>query len=207
MSNIGRRPLRGYLQLLDGPPLGPAAPNVPRAFVFSYNPTEVTHIFLYDNSALSAPAHGGPVPISLRLPCELFFLSVEMDVTDQLEDPNTNWSEANYGLFPRFAKLQWMAKPQTSATGQVEMPAFAFSWGSNRVAPVRLLNVKITEEAFDPMLNPIRAKVEMWLKVLEKDEVKTGTQASHIWGIYDNQQLLLADKYLPEVTGIPGIPK
>ena len=38
-------------------------------------------------------------------------------------------------------------------------------WG-NRIAPVRITSVEITEDAFDPQLNPIRAKVTLSLRVL-----------------------------------------
>jgi hypothetical protein len=37
-----------------------------------------------------------------------------------------------------------------------------FVWSSSRVIPVRLTEFSITEEAFDPNLNPIRAKVSRW---------------------------------------------
>ena len=200
MSNIGRRPLRGYLQLLDAPK-SITYPDVPTAFEFLYNPTELVHMMLYESSGLSAPSNGSPFPVLGKLPCELFFLSVEMDVTDQLEHPQNNYVDATYGLLPRLAKLQIMAKPKTSTTGHVDMPALAFNWGPNRVVPVRLLNVEVTEEAFDPTLNPIRAKVDMWLRVLEKDELKFGTEAYQTWCNYDLKQATLSDKYLPQASG------
>jgi hypothetical protein len=201
MSNIGRRPLRGYLQVLDHPK-SITYPDVPFAFEFLYNPTELVHMMLYEASGLPASANGSPFPVIGRLPCELFFLSVEMDITDQLERPQSNYADVHCGLLPRLAKLQLMAKPKTSTTGHVDMPVMAFSWGPNRVVPVRLLNVKVTEEAFDPTLNPIRAKVDMWLRVLEKDELKSGTEAYQIWCNYDMKLATLSDQYLPQAHGV-----
>jgi hypothetical protein len=47
-----------------------------------------------------------------------------------------------------------------------EAPLTLFVWGEKRVLPVRLTSFSITEEAYDPALNPIRAKVELSLQVL-----------------------------------------
>jgi hypothetical protein len=47
-----------------------------------------------------------------------------------------------------------------------EAPLTVFVWGSKRVVPVRLTDLSITEEAFDPNLNPIRAKASLSLRVL-----------------------------------------
>ena len=47
-----------------------------------------------------------------------------------------------------------------------EAPLTLFAWGPKRVLPVRLTEISIAEEAFDPSLNPIRAKVTLALRVL-----------------------------------------
>ena len=39
-------------------------------------------------------------------------------------------------------------------------------WGAKRVLPVRLTDCSITEEMFDPALNPIQAKASLGLRVL-----------------------------------------
>ena len=52
-----------------------------------------------------------------------------------------------------------------------EAPLTLFAWGPKRVLPVRLTDLTITEEAFDPGLNPIRAKVGLSLKVLSYDDL------------------------------------
>ena len=48
----------------------------------------------------------------------------------------------------------------------MEGPFILFVWGPQRVLPVRLTSLSITEEAYDPLLNPIRAKAELSLSVL-----------------------------------------
>ncbi len=46
-----------------------------------------------------------------------------------------------------------------------------FVWSKNRVVPVRVTEFSVTEEAFDPSLNPIRAKVSLGLRVLSTDDL------------------------------------
>ena len=45
-----------------------------------------------------------------------------------------------------------------------------FVWSRNRIVPVRVTSFSITEEAFDPSLNPIRAKVSLGMRVLTVDD-------------------------------------
>ena len=45
-------------------------------------------------------------------------------------------------------------------------PLAILVWGIKRVLPVRLAGFSITEEMFDPNLNPIHAKVSLDLNVL-----------------------------------------
>ena len=52
-----------------------------------------------------------------------------------------------------------------------EAPLVLFIWSRNRIAPVRVTEFSVTEEAFDPALNPIRAKVSLGLRVLTTDDL------------------------------------
>ena len=45
-------------------------------------------------------------------------------------------------------------------------PLVMLSWGKDRVVPVQLTSFSINEEAYDPELNPILARVELGMKVL-----------------------------------------
>ena len=53
----------------------------------------------------------------------------------------------------------------------LEAPLTIFVWGRQRVVPVRVTDLSITEEAFDVALNPIRAKVSLGLRVLSVDDL------------------------------------
>lgn len=59
-----------------------------------------------------------------------------------------------------------------SAGGSVDtvprgaVPVVMFVWGPGRIVPVRLTSFSVEEQAFSPILYPIRAKVSVGLKIL-----------------------------------------
>jgi hypothetical protein len=53
---------------------------------------------------------------------------------------------------------------QTAARGTV--PVVLFVWGPGRIVPVRLTSFSVEEQAYSPLLYPIRAKVTIGLKIL-----------------------------------------
>ena len=46
-----------------------------------------------------------------------------------------------------------------------------FVWSADRIVPVRVTDLSVTEEAFDPTLNPLRAKVSLGMRVLTVNDV------------------------------------
>jgi hypothetical protein len=144
--------------------------------VFQYNPATLTR-----RLEARAAGEGGDLGETTRLsgpPKETITLSVEIDAADQLEkaDPLA----VGMGLYPTLSALEMMLYPKTATVvansvlalaGSIEIlpiegPLVLFAWGANRVLPVRLASFSITEEAFDTLLNPILAKVELSLQVL-----------------------------------------
>ncbi|MGH6644740.1 MAG: hypothetical protein ACRED3_18800, partial [Bradyrhizobium sp.] len=125
-------------------------------------------------------------PFRLKGPAvETIRLEAEIDATDQLEFPNENPVAAASGIAPQLAVLEALINPSVdelltvaaqAAGGTLEIlppeaPLVLFVWGKNRVAPVRVSDISITEEAFDPVLNPIRAKVSLGLRVMSTDDL------------------------------------
>lgn len=49
---------------------------------------------------------------------------------------------------------------------RVETPKILFIWGPSRILPVRIRSLSITEQKFDPLLNPVQAQVEIGLGVM-----------------------------------------
>ena len=161
---------KGAIIRLD--PFNPLA----SVIVFQYNPETLTR-------SLVAQTSGGDADRgeALRLkgpPEETITLKVEIDAADQLEQ--ANGIATSMGIYPVLASLEMLIYPKSiptivnevlMAAGVVEVvppeaPLTLFVWGLKRVVPVRVTSYSITEEAFDPDLNPIRASVNLGLRVL-----------------------------------------
>jgi hypothetical protein len=168
--------LRGGLVRLD-----PVRRAVLDVVAFQYNPDTVTRT-LQPRSMTGEP---GDRLEMLRLtgpPHETVKLDAEFDATDQLEHPETaaNGPVALHGLLPVLAALEALVTPTNQQlrdvdalfdqgmleVAPVEAPLTLLVWGAQRVLPVLITSMSLTEEAFDPRLNPIRAKASIEMKVL-----------------------------------------
>ncbi|TQV82482.1 hypothetical protein FKG94_06995 [Exilibacterium tricleocarpae] len=169
------RLIKGALVGID--PLNPLAGII----VFQYNPETMTRRL----EARTAGGEGDPGEAT-RLsgpPRETITVSIEIDAADQLEQGDT--AAATLGIHPALAALEVMLYPKSamvvantalSLLGTIEIlpmegPFVLFVWGPQRVLPVRLTGFSITEEAYDPLLNPIRAQVELSMNVLSYQDL------------------------------------
>lgn len=129
---------------------------------------------------------GRSQPLRLRGPAvETFTLEAVLDATDQLEFPAQNPVATEAGLFPQIAAMESLAFPTASALAAqdrlasagtleiapLETPLALFIWSRHRIVPVRVTDLSVTEDAFDPNLNPIRAKVSIGLRSLTVDDL------------------------------------
>jgi hypothetical protein len=152
--------------------------------VFQYNPDTLTRRL---DARSTGGSDGGDRSEAFRLsgpPRETITLNVEIDVADQLEQVNPN-AVAN-GLYPTVSALEMLLYPKSSKViadavaaefGNIEIippeaPLTLFVWGRQRVLPVRITSLSITEEAYDTLLNPIRARVDLTLNVLSYADLK-----------------------------------
>ena len=129
-------------------------------------------------------------------PIETISCEVEIDATDQLAAKNA--TTMRVGIAPQLSTLELLVYPDSavlianevlSLIGTVEILPMSsnltlFAWGTNRVTPVRLTGIEITEEAFDPQLNPIRAKVSLSMRVLNVNDVGFLTPAGALYMAY-----------------------
>lgn len=151
---------------------------VASVIVFQYNPDTLTRSI--QASALT-PQAGAEQSEILRLkgpPRETIGLEVEIDAADQLEQAKD--SAVSMGIYPTLSALEMLLYPKSGLVianevllrlGIVEVvppeaPFTVLVWGPRRIVPVKLSSLQITEEAFDPSLNPIRARVRLDLQVL-----------------------------------------
>jgi hypothetical protein len=176
-SPIAPRLLKGAIVGMD--PFNPFASVV----VFQYNPDTMTRRL----EARAAGGEDGDRSEALRLvgpPKETITLKIEVDATDQLEQANPLAVAA--GIAPTLAALEMLLYPKSAKViadavlaqaGNIEIippeaPLTLFIWGPQRVVPVRLTSLNITEDAYDPLLNPIRASVDLTLTVLSYHDLK-----------------------------------
>ena len=88
-------------------------------------------------------------------------------------------------------------------------PLTLFVWSRNRVTPVRVTELSITEEAFDPNLNPLRAKVSLGLRVLTVDDLGFDNKGGNIFMAYLRNKEQLAARYKAgtlAALGVTGLP-
>ena len=88
-------------------------------------------------------------------------------------------------------------------------PLTLFVWSKNRVVPVRITDFSITEEAFDPALNPIRAKVSLSMRVLNVDDLGFDSKGGSVYMGYQQQKERLATLSAGatlNTLGLGGIP-
>ena len=149
--------------------------------IFQYNPDTMTR-------TITAQTTGGDADRgeALRLkgpPQETIKLDVEIDATEQLE--RGDGIAGSMGVYPALAALEMLLYPKSALVianeillniGVIEVippeaPLTLFVWGIKRILPVRLTSLTITEEAYDPNLNPIRAKVSLGLRVLNYNDL------------------------------------
>jgi len=158
--------------------------------------------------AVEDPA-GRSRPLRLIGPAvETITLEAAIDATDQLELPDRNPTAVDAGVFPALAALETMLYPTTAqlerqnaqaASGSfsiapAETPLALLVWSANRIVPVRLTSLQITEEFFDPNLNPIRAKVSLSLRVLSVDDLGFNHRGSGLFMAYLQAKEQLASK-------------
>lgn len=54
----------------------------------------------------------------------------------------------------------------TRKTPREDSPKILFIWGPSRILPVKIKSMSITEQQYDPLLNPVQAQVAIGLEVL-----------------------------------------
>ena len=215
-SPIAPRLIRGGLVLVD-----PDSGRVLRVIAMQYNPDTLTRTL--QPQAISDSQDRSQALRLKGVPIETIKLEAEMDAADQLERPDQNPVAVSLGLAPQLAVLETLLYPpsgqliannrlQSAGTLEitpVQAPLTLFVWSSQRVVPVRMTDLSITEDAFDPQLNPIRAKVTLSMRVLTVDDVGFEHKGGALYLIYQQAKERLAQlgpaPALPAL-GLTGIP-
>jgi hypothetical protein len=215
---LSPRLVKGGIVTMD-----PSASVVKTVIALQYNPDSLSRTLQIQ--AVQGAQDGVRVDaLRLRGPAvETIKIEAELDATDQLEFPTQFPVAAQFGLHPQLAQLEMLVNPTVSAllaadsmanAGRLEIiplqqPLTLFVWSKSRVVPVRLTEFSVTEEAFDPNLNPIRAKVSLGLRVLSIDDVGFAHPGGHIFMSHLTNKQQLASKATSvalSVLGLGGLP-
>lgn len=172
------RLLKAGLVLLD-----PVSNRVLRVIALQYNPEQLSR-----SLTVQGVQEGGERGQALRIigpPQETYTLEAVIDAADQMEESRAQATVRRYGILPQLAALETLLYPPSRRLERnnilaslgtleivpVEAPLAVFVWSRHRVLPVRVTEFSVTEEAFDPDLNPIRAKVNLGLRVLTVNDL------------------------------------
>lgn len=210
------RIIKGGLVLID-----PDSSSVRRVIALQYNPDTLTRTLQPKQMG-----EGTDQSEALRLKgpaVETLKFEAEIDAADQLEFPDQHQNVVQFGVAPQLAVLEAMVNPTaadmlankalanagTLEIAAMESPLALFVWGANRIVPVMVSEFSITEEAFDTALNPIRAKVNLGLRVLSVDDLGFDHKGGSLFMAYLQSREQLATKAATvgfDALGIGGIP-
>ncbi|MFO7170228.1 MAG: hypothetical protein DIU80_019560 [Chloroflexota bacterium] len=213
MTTFPRSPRlnKGGVVLID-----PVSGMVRRIIALQYNPDTLTRSL----QVQGAGGEGGDRLEALRLkgpPVETIRLEAEIDAADQLAQGDTQ--VATLGIHPVLAALETIVYPTSgqvrasegqASAGSIEIapaeaPLSLFVWSSTRILPVRLTEFSITEEAFDPALNPLRAKVSLGMRVLSVNDLGLQHKGGSLFMAYFQRKEQLAALSAPGTFGALGI--
>ena len=162
---------------------------------FQYNPGSLTRqlqpqYFGADETARTQTLRfAGP-------PVQNISVEVEIDASDQLEQGDA--TAVALGIHPQLAALEMLAYPDSGSVstnsllasfGTIEIAPTEtaltlFIWGASRVLPVRVESFQISEQLFDPNLNPIQATVALQLRVLSYADLESSTTGYNLFMAY-----------------------
>lgn len=205
------RLFKGGVVLVD-----PSSSAVQRVIPLQYNPDSLTRTIEVQDA--SGGGNGRTEPLRIKgPPIETITLDAEIDATDALEDGETVAAEV--GLSAHLAALETIVYPESSRLtsnntlanlGTLEITPMQaaltlFVWSKNRLMPVRITQLQITEEAFSPNLNPLRAKISLGLRVLTIDDLGFDHRGGSLYMIYQRTKERLAERHPGGDLGVLGV--
>jgi hypothetical protein len=178
-SSLSPRLLKGAIVAVD------LATSKQTTIAFQYNPEQLSRT-LTPQQVLKGD-EGGQRATALRFsgaPKESFTLEVHLDASDALEKGDA--TARNLGIYPQLFALEVLAYPQSQqvvdndkllrqgkmkVAGNYDAPLTLLVWGAQRVVPVQLTSMAVTETVFDTQLNPIQATVKLEMSALSYSDL------------------------------------
>jgi hypothetical protein len=175
----------------------------PSVILFQYNPERLRRS-LQPQSVGGDSGNRSEAVVYTGAPVETINVEIEIDATDLLEKDDQ--TTVQLGIYPQLSALELLIYPVSAdvstqanllASGTIEVGPFVapltlFLWGQNRVLPVRVLEMTISEDAFGGYLNPIRATVSLTLRALSYSDLTQSSQGYNIFLQYQQIKEQLA---------------
>jgi hypothetical protein len=185
--------------------IDPASGRVQRIVALQYTPDALTRTL----EPRGTGGDEGDRLEALRLtgpPVETLRIEAEIDAADQLELAGPSSTVTLNGIHPQLAALETLVYPRSAeiAAAQqlgtlgalealpLEAPLTLFVWSEQRIVPVRVVDFSVTEEAFDPSLRPIRARVTLSMRVLTSNDLPPGHRGISVFAVHHRQKERLA---------------
>ncbi|MEU4428722.1 hypothetical protein AB0F81_49620 [Actinoplanes sp. NPDC024001] len=199
MTRFGElvKPVRAGIVIVD-----PLRGTPQRIIVLQFNPDTLQRS-LAPQGAGAEGAGDRTEALRLKGPAvETWKFDAEIDATDQPDLPSPD------GIHPQLAVLEMLIHPTSgsiranqalAATGTLEVtpieaPLTLFVWGSNRVLPVRITELTVTEDGFDANLNPFRAVLSIGMRVLSASDLPAGHRGAELYLAHLTQKERLAGR-------------
>lgn len=194
MTDTTATPNRAKAALVKIDPAGGPSVSIP----FQYNPDSLRRSLQPTTVGGQPGGHSETVRFT-GAPTEIITLNVELEGFDDLPSPAQNTAATTEGVYPLLYVLETLIYPPSAQIQQVTQqlssgvmeiaailaPPVLFVWGANRVAPVVVQSMEITEQAFDTQLSPLRAVVALTLRVVSYSDI---ISTSAVYGQYIQYQ-------------------
>lgn len=182
--------------------------------IFQYNPEQLTRS-ISPNYAQS----GGGTSEPLRLvgpPSETLTATLKMDLIDQMEAGKNG--ALGGGIAGQLAAIEMLVYPKSIAVaintglmlaGTMEVvppaaPLTLFIYGLQKIVPVKIESLTITETAHDTSLNPIRADVALSMRVLTYNDLSMTNPG--YWAFLTHQVVKETLATVASVNNVADIP-
>lgn len=169
-----------------------------------YNPETLSRSLQMRGGGSEGGSQGDARRLSAA-PVESYTVEAVWDATDKVTTQISGNSEIEHVLGD-LSVLETILYPESKAMQDnqelaglgswniipVQKPLTVFSWGNNRVMPVRITSFSVTEEAFDTSLNPTRARISLGMQVLTIEELGYNSVGGTLYMAYQKQKEGLA---------------
>lgn len=193
-------------KLLRGAIVSYALPDpVPSVIVFQYNPASLQRS-MEIRTAGGGEAAGEEAFRVADAPVETIKVELEFEGADV--------GMGAGGVLARLAALELLITPRSATViantilaqlGTIELlppqaPFTLFVYGGHRILPVRITEYSVTEEAHEPGLRPIRAKVSLGMKVLTYSDLPVTHPGHHLYLAHQ-----VAKEAMAKATTVQGL--